>query len=162
MSAEQELGAMAAVASALEALDEAAVARVLRWAVDRFGQSEALSGDASAGTESPGARFLDIHALFEGGSPSTDAQRALLAGYWFQVHEGDTSFTGAKINDSLRQMGVGAANIASVFTKLISRKPALVQQVSKSGRAQQARKQYRLTTAGIAAARDLIEGNPEK
>ena len=166
MSAQQELAAMATVASALEVLDEAATARVLRWAADHFGQSAAIApgdahGDGDGGEES-GTRIADIHELFEAGSPKTDAQRALLAGYWFQIHESDASFTGAKVNDALRQMGVGAANIAAVFSKLIGRKPALVQQVSKSGRAQQARKQYRLTTAGVAAARELIEGGAEE
>jgi hypothetical protein len=160
MSAQRELAAMASVASALEGLEDAAVARVLRWAADHFGLPDAQRAGNGGGQED-GVRFADIHALFDAGSPTTDAQRALLAGYWFQVHEGEAAFTGAKINSSLRQMGVGAANIASVFTKMIARKPALVQQVSKSGRAQQARKQYRLTTAGVAAARELIEGNPE-
>lgn len=153
---------MAAVASALEALDESAAARVLRWATDHFGHSEALAGDAGVGAEPTSAPSADIHALFEESAPKTDAQRALLAAYWFQVHEGDASFTGAKVNDSLRQMGVGATNIAAVLSRLIARKPALVQQVSKSGRTQQARKQYRLTTAGIAAARELIEGRAEE
>lgn len=155
MTAQRELTAMAAIASALEELEEPkAVARVLRWAADHFNQ-----GLLSAGPDTGGGQdesFGDIHALFEAAAPRTDAERAMLAGYWFQVAEGGASFTGGQVNDSLRQMGVGATNIAAVFSKLIARKPALVQQVSKSGRSQQARKQYRLTTAGVSAARELL------
>lgn len=167
--ADRELGAMSAIAAAMDGLDESEVERVLRWAADRFGPSQLLArgadqrreGGEEGGDHEEPAGYEDIYALFDGTAAHTDADRVVLAGYWFQVLQGSASFTGAQVNDSLRQMGVPAANITKVFNRLIARKPSLVLQVSKSGRAAQARKQYRLTTAGIAAARQLLAGGSE-
>jgi hypothetical protein len=165
-SGDRELAAMTAIASAMDGLEEPAVARVLRWAADRFGQPELFAPGGAGGAGAGGGHnadleprsYADIYALFDGVSAKSDADRALLAGYWFQVVQNGPSFTGAQVNDALRQMGIGASNITKVFDRLIGRKPALVQQVSKSGRAAQARKQYRMTTAGIAEARKLLSG----
>ncbi|MGN6189622.1 MAG: hypothetical protein ACTHOE_12055 [Conexibacter sp.] len=152
---------MAAVTAAMAGLDEAAATRVLRWATDRFAAPELLvpaAGSTLPDQQAAERSFESIFVLFEAAEVNSDADRAILAGYWFQVLDGAPSFGGGQVNDALRQMGVGIGNIAQLLNRLIARKPALVQQVSKSGRSAQARKQYRLTTAGITAARDLLAG----
>lgn len=161
MTAQHELEAMAAVAAALEGLESSARARVLRWAADHFDQADALepTGPASHGggsSRGQAERFADIYAMFEAGTPNTEEDRALLAGYWLQVGENNASFTASAANAALRQMGIGASNITRAYNGLIERKPAMVQQLSKSGRSKQSRKQYRLTSAGLRGAQDLL------
>jgi hypothetical protein len=46
--------------------------------------------------------------------------------------------------------------LPTLLGALQGRKPALVRQVAKSGRTRQARKKYKLTTAGISAVRAMI------
>lgn len=156
-----ELAAMATVSEALTPLDDASRNRVLRWAADRFElappPSEARIAPTRGMDDIPGSRrWADMHEMFASTEASSDAERALLVGYWLQKYEEQTSFTGHQINSTLKHMGVGSSNISAVFGRLIGRRPALVQQISKSGRAQQARKQYRLTSAGIAAAEEIL------
>src|SRR5215218_4302774 len=156
-----ELAAMAQVAEALRDLDDDAVVRVLRWAGDRYGvvpSGSASPAQGDGGREASGDSPEDIGALFADAHLRTDADRALLAAYWFQHFQEARGWTGQQVNGELRQMGVGASNITHVLNRLINRRPGLVQQLSKSGRSKQARKQYRLTTAGLAAARALLEG----
>lgn len=153
---------MATVSAALDHLDEAARARVLRWAADRFATAELLAPPKPK-REDPveDVAFESIFVLFEAARASSDAERAILAAFWFQVVEGAASFGGGQVNDALRQMGVGIGNIAQALNRLTARRPALVQQISKAGRSAQARKQYRLTTAGISAARGLLVGGED-
>jgi len=154
-----ELEAMGRVAAALDALDAASKQRVLRWAADRYAEDGSIfrsSDRHRPDVERPAP--ADIAELFADANVRTDADRALLAGYWFQHHREARDWTGQQINSELRQMGVGASNITHVLSRLIAQRPALVQQLSKSGRSKQARKQYRLTTAGLHAARALLDG----
>jgi hypothetical protein len=164
MTGDPELAAMAQVAEALDPLDPDATGRVLRWAADRYGQVGLVAGSARAsGGPSPGglggetSDAADIHDLFGQAHLRTDHDRALLVAYWFQHHQAASAFTGQQINNELKQMGFGASNITHVLNRLINQRPSLAQQVSKSGRAKQARKQYRLTRAGLDAARSLLE-----
>jgi hypothetical protein len=149
-----EIQAMSQVAAALQPLTDDAVARVLRWAAERHGISGVAKQTGLPSEEETG-RPADIGELFAGATPRSDADRALLAAYWFQQYEGTRSLTGQQINSALKQMGVGIGNITQALTGLIDQRPALVQQLSKSGRSRQARKQYRLTSAGLEAARVL-------
>lgn len=151
-----ELAAMGRVAEALAELEPAARLRVLRWAVDRYAENGSGVLAVPHGFEDERAAPRDIAELFANANVKTDADRALLAGYWFQHHLEAREWTGFQVNSELRQMGVGVANITHVLTRLIRQSPALVQQLSKSGRSKQARRQYRLTTAGLEAARELL------
>jgi hypothetical protein len=165
VTAQQELEAMAGVATALDRLEPPARARVLRWAADHFDLANVVQGAGAAsgggGSRDQQEQFSDIYAMFEAGTPATEEERALLAGYWLQVGESKASFGATAANAALRQMGIGASNIARAYQSLIDRKPALVQQLSKSGRSKQARKQYRLTAAGLKAAQELLVGEAD-
>jgi hypothetical protein len=157
-----ELEAMGRVAAALDALDAPSQARVLRWAADRYAEDGSIfqSHDRQRPNFETGTPE-DIAELFADANVRTDTDRALLAGYWFQHHLEARDWTGQQVNSELRQMGVGASNITHVLSRLIAQRPALVQQLSKSGRSKQARKQYRLTTAGLQAARALLDGEQD-
>ena len=98
-----------------------------------------------------------VHATQAGAGP----EHALVVGYWFQVIQGRDSWTGADINSTLKNLRVGLANVTKTLDRLKAKKPALVMQVGKSGRSRQARKSYKLTTAGIQEVRQMLASGSE-
>lgn len=163
-----ELEAMAAIEKAVSALeDEDMRLRVIRWAAERFGLRTRSAGYVTArGTILPRADEDDVSAdalesigrLFEAANPTSNPERALVAAYWFQERQGEQELNAQTINNELKQMGYPAPNITSTFNLLMSRTPALMRQVRKSGRTKQARKKYTLTEAGKRVVRSMLAG----
>lgn len=166
-----EIEAMGQVATALDNLADDARARVLRWAADRYGAPMVA---ATVGRTSPGARdgvledkapraaevretsersFEHFVDLFDAVDPKSDVDRALTAAYWLQVVSKQDSWQSLRVNNLLKDMGHGVANVTSALRTAQERKPALVRQVHKSGRAQQSWKTYKLTTSGVSYIR---------
>ena len=163
-----EITAMSKIGAALTELKEPeAVTRVLRWAVDKYRPKPPLPpgraqnaplpdiGDVTDAL-SPPREFQDFPALFNAASPATEPERALVAGYWFQVVQGKEDLHGQLLNDELKNMGHGIGNVTDALSSLIERRPALVIQTRKSGTSRQARKKYRLTTEGIRAVEQML------
>lgn len=163
-----EIMAMSKIGAALSELKEAdAVTRVLRWAVEKYrtksaqalsnAPSSAFNGIANSTEEVSAFRqFSDFPALFSAASPTTDPERALVTGYWFQVVKGQDELHGQQLNDELKNMGHRIGNVTDALSSLITRRPALVIQTRKSGTSRQARKKYRLTTEGIRAVEQMF------
>jgi len=158
-----ELAAMDTVVGALEGLDEDGRSRVLRYASDRFGV-EAWRGSASTPkAEGPAASsFSEVGELMHAARPNAGPERALVAGYWLQELGGRTSgWGGAEVNDLLKNMGHPLANVTKTLDSLRQRNPQLVMQIGKSGRSRQARKTYKLTSAGVGAVREMLGARQE-
>jgi len=164
-----EISVMSKIGAALTELKETpeAVVRVLRWAVEKYrpkaGPSptrlqSGLLPDIVEDTEETSAprQFPDFPALFAAAAPTTDPERALVAGYWFQVVNGHDDLHGQLLNDELKNMGHRIGNVTEALSNLIARRPALVIQTRKSGTSRQARKKYRLTTEGIRAVEQML------
>ncbi len=158
-----EIAAMQTVATALADLDTAATMRVLRWAAERFGLSVGSSSKAPAsaaqGEKENGTaelNFKDLAELYDAASPSTEWERALVAGYWFQFLGGEPEFGAQTINSALKNLGHGVSNITNAFETLKAQKPALVMQIKKAGTTKQARKKYKLTGAGKKAVELMV------
>lgn len=161
MELDPELKAMSSVAAALEGLEPDVTARVLRWAGERYGvkmPSAGAAAEAAPGNGGAADEYEDVAALMDASNPKYGSDRALVATYWFQVVKKEPNVTGQQINDELKNLGHGLSNVTDAFNTLMNRKPALAQQVQKSGRSQQARKRYRLTEAGIRRVRAMIAG----
>lgn len=163
----QELEAMAAVAKALSDLDGEATGRVLRWAAERFGNvalpqpvTEPAGGSSDAVAADPPTqpdlRFGSFAEMHGAAIPETDAEHVLVAAYWAQFVEGAPDFGAQGINAALRDLGCRVSNITNAFTSLISQRPQLAVQLRKSGSSKQARKTYKLTTAGKAAVEAML------
>lgn len=160
-----EIGAMQKVAEALAGLEADATRRVLRWANDHFLAGKGASSFADdpdpvesknqAADVGPGG-FAGVEDLYDAASPTTDADKALVIGYWFQFRESLAEFDSQKVNSQLKHMGHGVTNITSAFTSLKEQKPALVMQTKKAGTSQQARKRYKLTSAGKQAVEAML------
>jgi hypothetical protein len=162
-----EIEAMQTLADVLDGLPADQRQRVIRWAADRFdvalsaGGAASFAGPSGAGEggESGDQPYRDFVDLFDAVGPRTDIQKALTGAYWLQVVQGAQSWPSQSVNNLLKDTGHGVGNIAHVLASAQNRKPAaLVRQVSKSGRARQARKTYKLTTAGVAAVRGSFAG----
>jgi len=163
-----EVSAMGKVAEALTGLDEAAVGRVLRWAVDHYGATVTAakptlrppSGGAAIidnGSVGNGClHFTEFAELYAAASPESDADKVLVAGYWFQFNEGRQDLTAQEINTALKHLGHPIAHITSAFDTLKARKPQHVMQLRKSGASRQARKTYKLTVAGKQAVEGMV------
>ena len=170
-----ELDAMRSVGEALAGLDEESRTRVLRWAVDIYGVSvnfgKGKSKGSSDGQGQSGAEeqrddvvaddFESAAELLAMASPSTDVERVLVVGYWFQQLQGQEDLDSQTINTELKHQGHGVSNITKAFGGLISQKPQLVIQLRKSGNSKQARKKYKLTTAGIKRVNSMLAGSGE-
>jgi hypothetical protein len=152
MNDDRELKSMATIAEAFTGLDEAAVGRVIRWAAERYQVLLSLPKSSFVGATSSqrhAPEVDDLATLFDSASPQTDAEKALVGGYWFQVVKDQKDFEAQPLNTELKNLGHGVGNITDAFASLMGRTPALVMQTQKTGSSRQARKRYRLTTAGI-------------
>jgi hypothetical protein len=171
-----EIEAMAQVATALDKLADDARARVLRWAADRYGAPAvtAIPAKISTGTpdwpledkqpraaevrdapvrDAPEQTFDHFVDLFDAVDPKSDVDKALTGAYWLQVVSKQDSWQSLRVNNLLKDMGHGVANVTSALRTAQERKPALVRQVHKSGRSQQSWKTYKLTTSGVSHIR---------
>ena len=160
--ADAELAAMEGVNDAIKDLDSEVQLRVLRWATSRYGLAEsspepvrASAVYASEPAQSSSAASVGdlVHAAGAVAGP----EQAMVVAYWLQSREGREGWAGAEVNDALKNLGHGQSNITATLTRLIKRKPALVMQIGKTGRSQQARKTYKLTTAGTRAVEAMLQ-----
>jgi hypothetical protein len=103
-------------------------------------------------------KYNSLAELYDAIQPKTNSDKALVAGYWFQVCQGAESFDGQSVNKELKHLGHGLANITNAIDGLKNQKPALALQLKKSGTSQQARKVYKITVAGIKAVEVMIHG----
>jgi hypothetical protein len=160
--ADAELDAMAAVSTALEGLDAPVRARVLAWAAAKWdipiGSPKSITRATVDDSEHGGdaSEFADVADLVHAAQPSNGPQRALVVAYWFQEVQGREGWLGSDINSTLKNMGTGLPNVTDTLNSLKAKKPALVMQTAKSGRSQQARKTYKLTSAGVNEVRRML------
>lgn len=160
-----EVKAMADIVTALEGRDEQTIARVLKWAVQRY---QVPIGELSAKEDMPPhdqvrsrlpKQVEDFHELFEACNPSTATDRALVAAYWFQVVKGQDTLDSQQLNSELKNLGHQSSNITRDLDSLIGRNPSQIIQVRKDGKSKQARKRYRLTREGIKAVEGMLQSN---
>jgi hypothetical protein len=169
MEQDKELSAMQAVLGILADLtDEGSQERVVSYVSARLNLRSAprsvpvVSSEAerteSSESEELERRFDTFADLFNAVSPTINADKALVAGYWLQILEGRDQFASQAVNKLLQNLGHSLANVTDAFNQLGAKKPRLAIQTRKSGKSQQARKQYKLTQAGIDAVKGRLQG----
>ena len=161
MAKDKEIEALATVSEALSGLDEEVVKRILQWAANRYGvtirkRADEKAEDKEAHDTEETSTFSDVNELFDAAEPSTNSERALVIAYWLQEIEGQPDFMAQTVNTQLKHMGHPITNITRALQLLIDRKPSLVMQVKKSGTSKQARKRYKITTAGRRHVDEMI------
>jgi hypothetical protein len=170
MPADPEIQAMETVQAAVDPLSPEARQRVLQWMASRFDlaltgsqRRNPRGGGAEHGSDdlhgdAPDAPFATFADLYDAAGPTTDPERALVGGYWYQVVERADSFPAQPVNTALKNLGHPIGNITNALTALKTRTPALVLQLQKRGKTKQGRKVYKLTEAGVRRVTDLING----
>jgi len=170
-----EVAAIGKVNEALLQLAPAAQQRVLRWAVERFGavlpkRNAASTGGNAEEEEEPGddsgaanaqTEFTDFAALYDASNPATESERALVAGYWFQVCQNQQDFDALNANKTLKHLGHELSNVTRALETLINHKPRYLIQTRKEGTSKQARKKYRVTAEGIKRVKQMLRGVAE-
>ncbi|MFT4242571.1 MAG: hypothetical protein QM569_09820 [Acidovorax sp.] len=175
-AAAKEFSAIKAVHDALEPLEEEARTRVLTYIASLLGiDAKVASGRAAAATEGDGDEdadavepaaepakgtptFSTFAELYAAASPKTNAEKALVVGYWLQVCQSAESFTAASANKELTHLGHKLANITDAIDQMKSQKPMLILQLKKSGSSQQARKLYKVSHEGVKRVEAMIRG----
>lgn len=171
---DSEIEAMGKVADALGELEEDAQGRVLRWVAERYGVALAPTRNnggtgGGAGSVDPGdedfaedeennggsgendggpKQFEHFAELYDAASPTTDAEKALVASYWAQFISGKSSFGSRELNRDLKDLGHAVSAINRVMIQNMKKKPALILQVSRGGGSAQAQKKYKVSAAG--------------
>lgn len=153
-----EVQAITILSQTLSSLDPEIQRRVLQWANSRFGLPShrtpgpahtTVNDESNIRLESSVLPFNEFVDLFDAVSPKTDLEKALTAAYWVQQGLRQPSWRSQQLNDFLKDAGHGVGNITLALNNAQSRTPALVRQMSKSGKTRQARKTYKLTAAGL-------------
>lgn len=160
---DSEIKAMSEIMAALEGLDPDAVARVLRWAAEKY---EVVPGKSTQGEpfgEGPDKKieFNDLHEVFDAANPTSGPDKALVVGYWFQDIKGDDELGSFRLNNELKNLGHQSTNITRDLNALMNRSPRLVVQIKKEGKSRQSRKKYKLTREGIKVVERMISGNDQ-
>lgn len=107
--------------------------------------------------------FQAFADLFDAAGPTTERERALVAGYWQQFGvEPCADFVAQAANAELKNVGSSLSNITRALDELRSTRPALVVQVSKSGARKQGRKKYKLTVPGKRLVERMIRGEHDE
>ena len=89
---------------------------------------------------------------------TTDLDRVLIVGAWQQSVESQSSLTSQGVNAILKDLGYGVTDMTNTFNRLMAKNPKLAIQMQKSGRSRQARKQYKITDAGVKRVAALLAG----
>lgn len=108
-------------------------------------------------SDPPDGGWQDIGQLYEAASPSTQEERALVVGYYFQFVRGEEELRAQQLNNALKNLGHGVGNITDAIQGNIDSQPALMRQTKKSGSSKQARKLYKVTEAGKHRVLDMIK-----
>ena len=171
-----EIDAMSAVASALNELEEDARGRVLRWAAERFGVGINVStgrrgggppGDfgGGAGDEVSDEEIADeapvyehFAELFAKAQPKTEPDKALVAAYWLQAIQGQSTWQSAVLQKELKNLGHAIGNITDALSSNMRKKPQRIIQLQKAGNAKQARKTYKVTHEGLVFVQGMLSG----
>jgi len=169
MEEDKELSVMAAVNAVLAGLEQEVVARVLRWAADRYkvaltpaSQRGTADKKITGSTEDPvegveEKAVVEFSELFaSAGSPPADPDRVLVAAYWYQVENGQNELESQALNRELKNTGHGVSDMPRALNSLMNARPQLVIQLKKKGTTRQARRTFKLTTEGIKKVKAML------
>jgi hypothetical protein len=153
-----ELEAMKVIVDALRPLTSESVRKVLRFVNDTYPSKGTAQVTPDEGQENQ-PTFLEFHELFDRAVPRTGPERALVAGYWLQVIQGNEEWDSLIVNRELKSLEHPSSNITRDLEVLVRRIPRWVHQTRKEGASQQTRKTYKLTNEGIKAVQRMIAKN---
>jgi hypothetical protein len=183
MELDPEIKAMNDVLQALEGLEENTRTRVLTWAISKYqldnimsvmassdktgegkGLDERSSGASSdrSGNVNLVSDFSDIGEFYSQIDPTTDSEKVLTIGVYYQLNKGFDELNSADLNKELKHLGYRVSNVTVSISLLMKKKPALMIQTRKGGNSKQSRKKYKVTQAGIKYIEQLLNNSQEE
>ena len=156
-----ELKAMSAVLEALADLDREAQDRILNWTRSRLDlrkPKEVENTDQESPKRDSPIKVESFAELFDQARPKLEKEKALLGAYWIQICQGQETFASSAVNNELKHLGHGLANVTDCLNRLIDQRPSLILQIRKSGTSKQARKTYKVTQAGVSRVQRMLAG----
>lgn len=161
----EELEVMGKIAALLQPLDGPARSRVLEWVRGALNVEALAGGGVPSRAVKPASqedqKYSTFAELFHAADPKTEKEKALIAAYWTHKYSGVDQFGSQQINTELKHIGYRATNITDALSQLISERPNLVIQLTKSGTSKQARKTYKITDAGIRRVQEMLAQHGE-
>lgn len=154
---DNEITAMSSIAKILEELsDKNTRTRIIKWIVEKFevdfsevALKEYTNLGSSGNNTDSALTFDEFVDLYNKVNPTSDIEKAITAGYWFQVIQGELIWGSNKVNNALKNTGNGVGRIDRALSAAEKEKPSLVRQIRKNGKNKQSKKSYKLTTSGI-------------
>lgn len=113
-------------------------------------------GSDNSGQTSFDGKLGDFADFYHKASPSDNAGRALVAGYWLSETTSGEAFQSQALNAMLKDLGFQVGNITDALSSCMRVKPAWIVQTRKAGSAKQARKTYKITDAGKRRVQQMI------
>ncbi len=170
-----EFDAIRTVHGALEPLDSEARVRILTYigslmgidagvigastvAADNEPNEEVKTNEDSEANIGEAPSFSSFAELYASAEPKSNAEKALVAGYWLQECQRGGNFTAAAANKELTHLGHKLGNITDAIDQMKSRKPMLMLQIKKSGNSRQARKLYKVSHEGVKRIEEMMGG----
>jgi hypothetical protein len=162
-----ELEVMSQMVRLLEPLDDNARTRAVGWVISALdikglAQLKSLSTGVSLNQKQADVSYATFAELFHAAGPKSERERALVAAYWIQSTSGVDQFASQQVNTELKHVGYGVSNITDALGQLISDKPSLVIQLTKSGQSKQARKTYKVTDAGVRHVNSMLKAGEHR
>jgi hypothetical protein len=157
MNDDPEIEAMRKISETLCELDEESVQRVLRFGSIALPDSRGIAEQEDANDQDID---LTLGELFARMAPKTESEKVLVMSYALKTLEGFEEVSALQVNKELTHLGHHIQNITRAFDGLKATKPQLMIQTRKSGTSKQARKTYKLTSAGIQRVQEM-QSNPE-
>ncbi len=114
-------------------------------ASDASDTSDAAGADESA--QQDVSTFAELYALVE---PKKGAQKAAVAGYWLETHEGQRSWKASEVNKLLKSIDVKVSSMSIVLTNAVKAKAPIVLELERLGESARSRKTFCLSEQGLA------------
>lgn len=163
---DSELAAMKVIGETLAPLDDEMRGRVIQWTLSRF-PTELKVADTHQELPNNEAPSVDSAVTYDtfaemlvASSADSRPENALMAAYWTQVIQGNETWKTFQVSKLLVDTGNGDVNLSRALDALIKTKP---QQLVQTGRPNTSKgkgnKSFKLTFAGISAAKQLLGAN---
>ncbi len=173
---DKEIQAMSSCFDVLKDLDAESQERVINWLLSKFelkapnkihqstnqGTADTQNEQTGDGQKQPNvtgtelSSFESIADLFSKMPTKTESEKVLVVATFLQVNQNQQDLGGRQINSELKHLGHGVKNITLAVQGLINRKPQLMIQTRKSGNTQQAKKKYKVTSAGVNKIKEAL------
>ena len=118
---------------------------------------DAVESDVETEEQEMTQSYDTFAEILDASGANKDTERFLIAAYWLQIVNGETTWKSFEVNKLLKDTGNQIGTITTPVKTLSGAKPALVVQVSKkSGASGKGSKVLKLTSEGIKKAKAML------